>query len=196
MAWACKSWKQEEGPKPNKASADDEFLRRAHSHRGFWSEFLNLNDLNWIVGIAWHLFYLIPSNPRDWGHPGTGAFFRNPLREKATPTHWFSSKIQFDSAKLIEQRQTNQSSCLWESLALNVQWIHCIQCIGTVQWYSGPIEKQKWQYRGEAFSNSPFLLFLPRYDFNCLDDALQTWHCQGLSTTRDLQRRHPTLHSH
>ena len=58
---------------------------------------------------------------------------------------------------------------------------------------SGPIEKQKWQYRSEAFSNSPFL---PRYDFNCLDDALQTWHCQGLSTSRDLQTRHPTHHSH
>lgn len=58
---------------------------------------------------------------------------RRPLRidflQKATSTR------RLDSAKLIEQRQTNQSSCLWESLTLNVQCIHCIQCIGTVQWY-------------------------------------------------------------
>lgn len=62
---------EEEGPKPNKANADDEFLR----------------------------------------HPGTGAFFRNPLREKA---------------------------------------------------------------------DKPILMSLGEYDFNCLDDALQTWHCVSM----------------
>ncbi|CAK9027881.1 unnamed protein product [Durusdinium trenchii] len=62
---------EEEGPKTNKASADDEFLR----------------------------------------HPETGAFFRNPLRDKA---------------------------------------------------------------------DKPILMSLGEYDFNCLDDALQTWHCVSM----------------